>query len=128
LTLNEFQQHALRTATRPLEAYPQWIRSMVPHCWDQREAMKDWDAMVLCAGLTGEAGEVADYLKKVFGHGHPLDVDRVKNEISDVLWYCAVLADRFGLTLADIAAANVEKLKARYPSGFSVAASQARTE
>lgn len=70
-------------------------------------------------GVAGEAGEVADLIKKHVGHGHPLDVSKLKYELGDVLWYVAALADICGLTLDDVAAANIEKLRARYPDGFS---------
>jgi NTP pyrophosphatase (non-canonical NTP hydrolase) len=74
-------------------------------------------------GLTGEAGEVADYMKKVLGHGHPLDVSVLKRELGDVLWYVAALASLHGLGLEDVARTNVEKLRARYPEGFTKEAS-----
>lgn len=70
-------------------------------------------------GLTGESGEVADAIKKTIYHGHQLDVDEIKKELGDVLHYVAGLADFLGLTLEEIAFGNIEKLKARYPNGFS---------
>lgn len=79
-------------------------------------------------GLAGEAGEVADLIKKYIGHGHPVDREKVAKELGDVLWYCAALATDYGLTLEDIATANVRKLEARYPQGFSTAASLARVD
>lgn len=91
------------------------------------QSREGWLA-VLALGLAGEAGEVADYLKKVVGHGHPLDVGKAEKEIGDVLWYAAVLAHALGLPLSRVAAANVEKLRARYPDGFRVEASVNRKE
>lgn len=70
-------------------------------------------------GIAGEAGEVADLLKKVIGHGHPIDVAKLVKELGDVLWYVAVLASVYGVLLSDVAAANRAKLMARYPDGFS---------
>jgi NTP pyrophosphatase (non-canonical NTP hydrolase) len=70
-------------------------------------------------GLTGESGEVAEIIKKAFYHGHPLDRDALHNELGDVLWYLAVMADGLGFSLEEIASANVAKLRARYPEGFS---------
>jgi len=77
-------------------------------------------------GLAGEAGEVVDLLKKHLGHGHPLDTEKLCKELGDVLWYVAALAGFFELKLSEVAQANVEKLKARYPAGFSPEASQQR--
>lgn len=70
-------------------------------------------------GVTGEGGEVADYLKKVVFHGHPLDPARLADELGDVLWYLAALASTAGLSLDAIAEGNVAKLRRRYPEGFS---------
>lgn len=74
-------------------------------------------------GLAGEAGEVAELIKKHIGHGHPLDRLKLCKELGDVLWYVADLAARFQLTLEEVALTNVEKLRSRYPEGFSQQAS-----
>lgn len=83
---------------------------------------------VLALGLTGESGEFADLLKKHLGHGHPLDKDKALKELGDVLWYVARLADELDASLSDVATANVEKLRVRYPDGFSTAASLTRAD
>lgn len=79
-------------------------------------------------GLTGEAGEVAEHIKKHIGHGHDLDIEKLAKELGDVLWYVAVMADALGLELGDIATRNIEKLRKRYPDGFSSEASRNREE
>jgi len=48
-------------------------------------------------GLAGEAGEVADVIKKHVHHSHVLDVDKVSDELGDVLWYVSVMATECGL-------------------------------
>lgn len=79
-------------------------------------------------GLAGEAGEVVDLLKKHLGHGHDLDKMKLAKELGDVLWYVSDLARQFDLSLDDIAVGNIEKLKKRYPDGFSQAASRNRVD
>lgn len=69
-------------------------------------------------GLAGEAGEVADYLKKVCFHGHELDRTKLGSELGDVLWYVAMLATKAGLSMESIMDANIDKLRCRYPNGF----------
>lgn len=96
--------------------------------WDeyQTESMRTkgkldgtWDALASAAlGLAGEAGEVADQVKKHIFHQHPLDLEELGKEIGDVLWYVALLLDTTGLKMDDILQANIEKLKRRYPDGF----------
>ncbi len=79
-------------------------------------------------GLAGEAGEVCDYLKKVVFHGHQLDKDKVCDELGDVLWYLANLADIIDIPLSEVAEKNIKKLQKRYPNGFEQIRSQKRVE
>lgn len=74
----------------------------------------DRDARSLALGVGGEAGEVMEIIKKGFRPGKTIDVDHLHEEIGDVLWYLAVLADTYDLDLEDIAIANIEKLEERY--------------
>ncbi|WP_099301906.1 nucleoside triphosphate pyrophosphohydrolase family protein [Bacillus sp. Marseille-P3800] len=69
-------------------------------------------------GITGEAGEVADLIKKMQFHGHDIDLQEFKKELGDVLWYLSQIARIAGLSLEEIAIANIDKLKNRYPNGF----------
>lgn len=89
----------------------------------QDEALKCW-----ALGLTGEAGEVADIIKKHFYHGRPMDKDKLKKELGDVLWYLSMCARDLGFTLEEVAEANIEKLRKRYPNGFSHEDSRARKD
>ncbi len=72
-------------------------------------------------GLASEAGEVAGKVKKVLrDHGGvfgPEQTAAIRDELGDVLWYVAVLASDMGLSLDDIAAGNVEKLRSRLQRG-----------
>ena len=70
-------------------------------------------------GLTGEAGEVAEKIKKMIRDNTPLDDCQtpVMNELGDVLWYVANLAHEMGLTLEEIAEANILKLESRLSRG-----------
>jgi len=103
--------------------------------WYQREAYRtaghDSHSEGLCAvglGVAGEAGEVADYLKKVLLHGHTLDKDKLVKELGDVMWYIALAASIIDVPLSEIASRNIEKLRKRYPDGFSPQASINRPE
>jgi len=70
-------------------------------------------------GLCGESGEVADLIKKHEFQGHPLDKQHIAEELGDVAWYMAVAAFMIGKSLDEIFQMNVDKLKKRYPDGFS---------
>lgn len=95
MTLNEYQQRALETAI-----YPEQSRIVYP-----------------TLGLTGEAGEVADKVKKVIRDTHgeftPEKKQEIMKEIGDVLWYCATLSHDLGYDLEEVARTNVEKLRSR---------------
>ena len=79
-------------------------------------------------GLTGEAGEVADSIKKTIFHGHGLDLDGLVKELGDVCWYLALLCHAIDVPLEEVMTRNIEKLKKRYPEGFSESASINRKE
>ena len=79
-------------------------------------------------GIAGEAGEVADVIKKAVYHGHVLTPDKIKDELGDVLFYVAAVATALRINLEDIAVGNIEKLQRRYPDGFSEKASRERAE
>ncbi len=69
-------------------------------------------------GLTGEVGEVVDVLKKSHFKGQPLDLEKLKGELGDLLWYFADACTTLGISMSDVAKANIEKLRLRHPNGF----------
>ena len=100
MTINEYQTAALRTAqTDKLTASELLLNSAL--------------------GLCGESGEVADLVKKHRFQGHDLDFEHIAKELGDISWYLAVGAYAIGLDLETIFRMNIDKLKARYPNGFS---------
>ena len=96
MTINEYQKLAMRTAN--------------PECKNLSNAG---------LGIAGESGEVADVIKKHLHHGHPLDKQRLAKEIGDVCWYVALCCELIETDLETVLQLNVDKLKARYPEGFS---------
>mgnify|MGYP003149561134 FL=1 len=99
LTFDEYQKEAKKTAI-----YPKSAGVMYP-----------------ALGLTGEAGEVANKVKKIVRDGHansPPDWrEQISHELGDVLWYCAALASDLGLSLGRIATENANKLSGRKQRG-----------
>lgn len=69
-------------------------------------------------GLPAEVGEVCGLFQKIY-QGHPLNIDKVVDEMGDVFWFMAELADELGISLNDVAENNIAKLRKRYPDGFS---------
>ena len=107
MTVNEYQEAALATAV-----YPEQFRVIYP-----------------ALGMNGEAGEVADKIKKVIRDTVLLADDcgaivlphdkriELAKEIGDVLWYCATLSYDLGMKLEDVAQMNINKLKSRQERG-----------
>lgn len=89
----------------------------------QRLAMRtaadgvDWGNVGL--GLAGESGEVADAIKKAIYQGHVLDADHLKEELGDICWYISLGCKCLGVSLSSVMQGNIDKLKRRYPHGFS---------
>lgn len=68
-------------------------------------------------GISGEAGELIDALKKHLFYGKPLDVTNVKEELGDILFYIAMACNAIECTLEEIAHMNYQKLNKRYYQG-----------
>ena len=77
-------------------------------------------------GLCGEAGEAIDIVKKHLAQGHELDREGLIKELGDVAWYLAETATALGIDLDEVLERNIDKLKKRYPEGFSAEKSQHR--
>jgi NTP pyrophosphatase (non-canonical NTP hydrolase) len=104
MELNEYQIEAERTRGVYATALPQPMH-----------------LVYTALGLSGEAGEVANKVKKVYRDGGGVisaDAKRqLKDELGDVLWYVAMMAYELAVTLDDVAAFNVGKLRARHLTG-----------
>ena len=83
-------------------------------------------------GLTAEAGEFTEVVKKIILQGKPYNEDNVfhmKRELGDICWYLAQACMALDTTFDEIIEMNVDKLKARYPGGeFDVHKSENRKE
>lgn len=107
MQINEYQQLALRTAGN----------------------LKPEDKILEGAlGLCGESGEVSDLIKKHLFQGHPLDKEKIIEELGDICWYIAIAATGIGVDLETVMWLNIEKLKKRYPKGFEADKSINRKE
>ena len=100
MTFQEYQDEARKTAIYP---------------------NKDNNFIYPTLGLAGEAGEVAEKIKKVIRDGNGIVTEEKKTEITkelgDVLWYVANLAKELGISMDDVAQKNIEKLQSRQQRG-----------
>jgi len=83
-------------------------------------------------GLTAEAGEFTEVVKKIFLQGKPYTEENVfhmKRELGDICWYLAQACMALDTTFDEVIEMNVDKLQARYPGGsFDVHKSENRKE
>lgn len=98
LTLNQYQELAGRTMNHNLS----------------REETLRHSLFEMCA----ELGEIHSIYQKVY-QGHKIEVEELKQEVGDLLWGVAEFCTVNGWWMEEIAQKNVEKLKKRYPDGFS---------
>lgn len=70
-------------------------------------------------GISTEAGELLDAIKKHLLYGKELDKVNIQEEIGDLFYYCAIICDELGISFSEIQDRNIEKLKARYGDSFS---------
>ncbi len=96
MKMTEYQRKARKTAVYPKDS---------------------WKGLYYVAmGLAGEAGEVANKIKKHIRDG-VLDFDKVADELGDVLWYVSQMASELGYDLGTIAEGNIDKLYSRLERG-----------
>lgn len=108
MTINEYQRLAMTTLNPALSKQDVLVNSVM--------------------GLCGESGEAIDIVKKHLHQGHGLDKAALAKELGDIAWYLAEAATALDMELEDIFSANIEKLKRRYPEGFSKERSVERSE
>lgn len=92
----------------------------------------DSENLLHCAvGCCTEAGEYLSTVKKIYFYGKEIDgpvFDNMVEELGDMLFYLVGACNTLGLTLADIAEQNQEKLEKRYPTGYSDSDALARAD
>ena len=108
MTINEYQQLVLVTLDKGLDKSQVLTNGVM--------------------GLCGEAGECCDIVKKHLFQGHELDKDKLCEELGDVAWYLAVAAHALDVPLEEVLKGNIDKLRKRYPEGFSAERSINRGE
>lgn len=106
MTINEYQQLAMRTLNPELNKKDVLINGVM--------------------GLCGESGEAIDIVKKWLAQGHELDKEHLAKELGDIAWYLAETAYALDIPLESILQGNIDKLRKRFPEGFDTARSVER--
>ena len=130
MTPNEYQELAMRTNDGcHIGRLKAACQEDVPDFGQPSSGTRYADLICGALGLTGESGEVADLIKKSIFHGDKLSYStELKEELGDVLWYIALMCNALNISMEEVMELNIEKLKKRYPKGFSEEASRSRLE
>lgn len=107
MTGNEYQYLASRTINKNLT-----VRDMELHA---------------IHGMAGEIGELHSIYQKEY-QGHDVDLEHIKKELGDLLWFIAEYCTSYDWNLEEIMQMNIDKLKKRYPDGFEKEKSLNRKE
>ena len=98
----------------------------------EREGFPSERLLTAAVGLSAEAGEFTEIVKKIVFQGKPVNEDNLfhlKRELGDIMWYVAQACMGLDISLDEVLAMNIEKLSARYPDGaFDVHFSENRQE
>ncbi len=95
---NEYQKLAARTINHALTERQQELHAL--------------------HGMVGEIGEIHSLYQKIF-QGHGFDEAHLMKEVGDLLWFIAEYCTAHGWELEEVMQLNIDKLKARFPEGFS---------
>jgi NTP pyrophosphatase (non-canonical NTP hydrolase) len=107
MTPNDYQRLAARTMNKRLTGYEQSMHAL--------------------HGMVGEIGEIHSIYQKRY-QGHEIDNEHLKKELGDLLWFIAEFCTSKRWSLEEIMKMNIDKLKARYPDGFTEEDSLNRAE
>lgn len=108
IILGNTWKHAFASSVKRTATIEDSIKEQVAHC---------------CLGISAESGEVLNELRKSLYAGHPLERDKISDEIGDLFFYIQWLCNLLDFDIEKICEGNIKKLLKRYPDGFSTEAS-----
>lgn len=128
--VREPRLHLSAPAVAGLQDYAQFVLS---RCKPGEDVLSSLDAdkahlAHMANGLATETGELIGPLKKHLYYGRDLDVENVKEEAGDLLFYLTAILSACGLTIDDALAANMAKLTKRYADKYTDAEAAARAD
>lgn len=106
--LSDFEQHVSRLFVKPETTIERLVHAAL--------------------GISGEAGEIVDTVKRTWIYGAELDRANLLEEAGDQLFYVTALLINAGFTLEEAMQHNVEKLAKRYPAGYTDQAARERAD
>ena len=126
---NKYIEFVRQTTSPASSEYPKLVERL-----DELEGQGADVSRLLTAafGMSAEAGEFSEVVKKIFLQGKPYNEDNIfhmKRELGDLCWYLAQACMALDITFEEVLEMNYEKLSARYPEGaFDVYRSENRVK
>lgn len=93
--------------------YQELVKTTAKKFVDKTHEIASWGL-----GAVGEAGDMAGCIKKTLFHGND-QRKGIRENLGDMMWYVAMICNFYGWKLENILEENIEKLKERYPQGFT---------
>jgi len=111
-----------------IKDYSEAVMRTAKSCETQEVDGQTMNVLHWSLGLSGEVGELVDTVKKHIFYDQPFDMVNAQEELGDILFYVAAMAEELGLDLEYIMANNKAKLEQRYPQGYSDDDAKARAD
>jgi NTP pyrophosphatase (non-canonical NTP hydrolase) len=110
--------------------YPLFVQGLAKPGADILRSLDEDDAYLIhmAMGISGEAGELLDGIKKATIYRKPIDINHIIEEMGDIEFFLQGIRNHFGWSRDDIIKANHGKLSRRYPNGYSNQAAQTRAD
>lgn len=126
---NKYIEFVRQTTSPASSEYPKLVERLNELEWQGVDVSR---LMTAAFGMSAEAGEFTEVVKKIFLQGKPYNEDNVfhmKRELGDLCWYLAQACMALDITFEEVLEMNYEKLSARYPAGsFDVYRSENRKD
>lgn len=110
ILLEEFMTNYISEAVRTCSPYTDEVKTRM---------ISEMGLMHGVMGICGEAGEIMELVKKYVFYNKSFDIDALKEELGDLLWYMAQICEAGGFTFEELMDLNIKKLRARYPHKFN---------
>ncbi len=129
IDLNKYVEFVNTTTSQPSKNFPDFSVRLADL---QREGFPTERLLTAAVGMSAEAGEFTEIVKKIVFQGKPVNEENLfhlKRELGDIMWYASQACIGLDISLEEVIQMNFEKLSARYPEGaFSIERSENRKE
>jgi NTP pyrophosphatase (non-canonical NTP hydrolase) len=129
IDLNKYVEFVNTTTSQPSKNFPDFSARLADL---QSEGFPTERLLTAAVGMSAEAGEFTEIVKKIVFQGKPVNQENLfhlKRELGDIMWYVSQACLGLDISIEEVIQMNFEKLNARYPEGaFTIERSENRVE